>query len=98
MSSKFHERARVGALSRSRPNDDPELVEARQNLAEAKIAAYVQEVLDTAPELRDDQRVKLAELLKPVRVKGSGDAAPMNRQAAVEAALAELDGGGADVA
>lgn len=66
-----HERGRVGSLSRYRPVNDPELVAARQNLAEANIAAYVEEVLAKAPPLRAEQRTKLAELLKPARREAS---------------------------
>ncbi len=68
MSDLHHHRARIGALSRSRTDDDPELVDARRGLAEANIAAYVQKVLDAAPPLTDEQRTRLAELLKPVRI------------------------------
>jgi hypothetical protein len=72
----FHERGRVGSLSRSRPSNDPELVEARQNLATAKLADYIDRVLAQAPPLSDEQRAKLAELLKPARTaaaKAIGD-------------------------
>lgn len=71
MSQKLHERARVGSLSRSRSDDDPELVEARRNLAAANIEDYVEKVLAAAPPLTDAQRSRLAELLKPVRVGGT---------------------------
>lgn len=67
MSTQSHERGRVGALSRYRDRDDPELVESQQNLAEAKISDYIKKVLDDAPELRPGQRAQLAELLRPVR-------------------------------
>ena len=69
--SVFHERARVGALTRSRSADDSELVDAKRSLAEAKIAAYVEKVLAEAPPLSDEQRTKLAELLRPVRQVGA---------------------------
>ena len=41
--------------------------EARRDLAEAKIADYVQRVLAASPPLNDEQRTRLAELLRPVR-------------------------------
>jgi len=71
--SIFHERGRVAALSRSRSADDSELVDAKRSLAEKKIAAYVEKVLAQAPPLTDEQRTKLADLLRPVRQ--GGDAA-----------------------
>ena len=36
MSDILHERAKIASLSRSRPSDDPELVDARRGLALAK--------------------------------------------------------------
>jgi hypothetical protein len=65
--ARAHERARIGALSRSRPADDPELLDARRKLAEANISDYVERVLASAPPLSEEQRTRLAELLKPVR-------------------------------
>ena len=62
-----HHKSRVAAFTRSRTPDDPELVRAKQDLAEAKLADYIQRLLDAAPELSDEQRVRLAELLKPAR-------------------------------
>ena len=37
----FKERGRVASLTRSRPADDPQLIEARRALAAEKLAAYV---------------------------------------------------------
>ena len=71
--SIFLVRGRVAALSRSRSADDSELVDAKRSLAEKKIAAYVEKVLAQAPPLTDEQRTKLADLLRPVRQ--GGDAA-----------------------
>jgi hypothetical protein len=67
MSDVLHYRALIGAFSRSRPDDDAELVEAKQGLAEAKIAAYVEKVLSQAPPLSSEQRTRLVELLRPAR-------------------------------
>ena len=72
MSDILHERARIASLSRSRPSDDPELVDAKRGLAAAKITGYVEKVLAEAPPLSDAQRAALAELLRPVRVNGGG--------------------------
>lgn len=60
------ERARIAGMS-SRPNrapDDPELVEARRNLRALKLAEHVQKVLDGAPPLTDEQRERIAALLR----------------------------------
>lgn len=86
MSDILHERARIGSLSRSRPDDDSELVDARRNLAAAKLSEYIAKVLSAAPPLTDEQRTKLAELLRPAR------------EHITAARLAELDGGGTDAA
>ena len=68
MSDILHERARIASLSRSRPSDDPELVDAKRGLDAAKISDYIERVLAEAPPLTDAQRTALAELLRPVRV------------------------------
>ncbi len=57
-------RNNLGAATRHHP----ELVlQRRRELAEAKIADYVEKVLATAPPLSDEQRSRLAELLTPLR-------------------------------
>jgi hypothetical protein len=61
---KFHERARVGALTRSRVPDDPELVEARQNLTEAVLTDDIAEAVSTWPMLRPEQLDRLVLLLQ----------------------------------
>lgn len=63
MSVLHHQRARVAALSRSRTTDDPELVTARRELAAERLAAYIKNTVDTAPELTPEQRQRLAALL-----------------------------------
>ena len=55
-----HHRARVASLSRSRSPEDPELIKARQDLAECSIAATVKRHLEAAPPLTDEQRQRLA--------------------------------------
>ena len=69
-----HHKARVASYTRSRTPDDPEFVAAKQDLAEAKIAAYVERCLASAPPLTDESRARLAELLRPVRVNGGCNA------------------------
>lgn len=63
-------RARVAALSRPDAGDDERRTEARRDLNAAKIEAYVSRILAEAPPLNDEQRIRLAELLRPVPVRG----------------------------
>lgn len=58
------ERARVASLSRSRPPDDPDLVNARRNLKAERLADYIERVVDAAPPLSSAQRDRLALLLR----------------------------------
>ena len=60
MSEILHERARIASLSRSRPSDDPELVDARRGLALAKIKRLV----DEAPPLSLEDLQEIALLLR----------------------------------
>jgi hypothetical protein len=60
MSDILHERARIASLSRSRKDDDPELVGARRGLALAKIKRLV----DEAPPLSREDLQEIATLLK----------------------------------
>lgn len=61
--------SRVSALSRSRSDNDPVLVEARQALRVAGLAEYIERIVAKAPPLTAAQRDKLALLLR------GGDAA-----------------------
>ncbi len=70
-----HHRAKIGALSRSRPADDPELIEAKRGLIEAQAADYIERVLSAAPPLTDEQRIRLAELFRPANATASSGAA-----------------------
>lgn len=70
--NRNRERARVAGLTRAvrngeRPADDPDLLDAKQRLREATIAVYIEKTLAAWPPLTDEQRTRLAELLKPVR-------------------------------
>lgn len=67
MSVLHHERARVAALTRSRKSDDPDLVDARRNLAAERLAAYIEKTVAAAPPLTPEQRTRLTELLRPHR-------------------------------
>jgi hypothetical protein len=57
------ERGRVGALSRSRADDDPELVRARRDLCAARLEDYIRRTVEAAPPLTDAQRARLRDLL-----------------------------------
>lgn len=65
-------RGRVAGLSRDRSPDDPELVEARQELAEARAERKILDLLAAPPLLSDATRSRLADLLRP---PAGGDAA-----------------------
>lgn len=62
--SKLSQRGRVAALTRSRPTDDPELVEAKRNLKALSLEEYVRRVVSQAPPLTDEQRDRIAALLR----------------------------------
>ncbi|PBC35028.1 hypothetical protein CJ179_50280 [Rhodococcus sp. ACS1] len=68
-----HHHARVAALSRDRDPDDPDLVDARQNLNTAMLAAHIEKVLAKGPSLTTEQCEHLSALLRSTT--GSGDAA-----------------------
>lgn len=59
------ERARIAALSRSRPADDPDILAARRDMRAARLADYIARTVDTAPPLTTEQRDSLAALLRP---------------------------------
>lgn len=54
-SSPIQKRNRVAALSRSRADDDPEFIDAKRDLAVAKIEAAITRIVDDAPPLTDAQ-------------------------------------------
>jgi hypothetical protein len=64
-----HYRGRVAALTRSRAGNDPELVDAKLKLRETRLAEYIQQTVDEAPPLTEEQRTRLSLLLR------GGDAA-----------------------
>lgn len=64
MSTALEHRGRVAALSRSRRPDDPELIDARRQLAAANIASYVERAVAKAPPLTAEQRDRIAILLR----------------------------------
>lgn len=64
MTAVSHHKARVGALSRSRRADDPDLIEARRNLRAERLADYIKKNVAAAPPLTPEQRDRLALLLR----------------------------------
>lgn len=69
------ERARVAALSRSRPVNDPDLLQARRNLKLARLADHVDEAMSSWPPISAEQRAELADRLTSPRAGLPGGAA-----------------------
>ena len=71
------ERARLAALHRHRTPDDPQITQARRDLAAERLAEHVRAVVDTFPPLSAEQRDRIAALLCPSPPNcGGGDGAP----------------------
>jgi hypothetical protein len=64
------QRGRVGALTRSRASDDPDLIAARTELRTELLADYIARVVDEAPPLTAAQRERLVLVLRPQRQSG----------------------------
>ncbi|MEB4208769.1 hypothetical protein [Mycobacterium sp. 94-17] len=64
MSDILHYRAEVGALSRSRPDNDPELVEARLNLRVENLAKQVKKAVEASPPFTEEQIDRIAAILR----------------------------------
>jgi hypothetical protein len=67
MSRALEARNRLANTARHHSNDQSKIASDRAELAEAKIADYIERMLAEAPPLTDEQRTRLAELLRPVR-------------------------------
>lgn len=63
--------ATYAALTRSHAPNDPVLVDARRALEIARNSARIDALIAAATPLTDEQRTRLAELLKPVRLGGA---------------------------
>ncbi len=63
-------RARVARKSQDHPPDGAELLDLKRDLKAELVAEYIAKTLAEAPPLTDEQRTRLAELLRPVRVTG----------------------------
>ena len=73
MSTWTQERARIAALTRSRTDDDPELIDARRNLKALRLEDHIRSVVDSAPPLTQSQKDRLALILRPADVRPSYD-------------------------
>jgi hypothetical protein len=65
-------RGRLARLTRDLPADHPEIVALRTELKLDRIEESIVKLIANNP-LNDEQRTRLAELLKPVRVTAGGD-------------------------
>lgn len=63
------ERARVAALSRSRPDNDPDLIEARRTLKANRLTQYVARTIATGPPLTSAQLDHIAVALRSAGVE-----------------------------
>lgn len=59
-----HERAKIASLSRKLPADDPQIIQARQNLKAILLEERIRAVVESAPPLRPEQADKLAALFR----------------------------------
>lgn len=65
MSTWTHHRAKVASLSRIRPADDPELIEARRSLKATRLEDAAREAAESLPPLTDEQARRIAAILYP---------------------------------
>ncbi len=57
------DRARVAALTRSRPADDPELIEARRAFKKERLAEQVRRAVSEPPALTGEQLAEIGAIL-----------------------------------
>lgn len=69
----MRKRGLLARKSRDLPPDHPEIVALRTELKVDRAAEYITKLI--AEPLNDEQRTRLAELLKPVRITAANDAA-----------------------
>lgn len=65
MSDWKHHRAKVAALSRVRPADDPELIASRRQLKASKLEQAAREAAEALPPLTDEQARRIAAIICP---------------------------------
>lgn len=66
-------RGKLARLSRDLPPNHPDIVALRTELRLDRAEEYIAKLLADSPPLTDEQRTRLTELLRPVRIHG-GDA------------------------
>lgn len=66
-------RARSAAYQRHRAPDDPDLVTARRDLAAVTLEQHVRKIVEAAPPLTDEQRERIAALLRPELARRAED-------------------------
>lgn len=64
MSGWTHHRAKVASLSRVRPEDDPELIEARRDLKASRLEQAAREAAESLPPLTVEQARRVAAILQ----------------------------------
>lgn len=64
--SVAHARGVVAGLSRSRSEEDPEYIAAKQRLKELKFEEYITRTVNAFPQLRQEQIDRITGLLKPL--------------------------------
>jgi hypothetical protein len=62
--SIYEKRARLAALKRHRPADDPVIAAAVTDLRTERLAVAIRDAVEAAPPLSDEQRVRLAAILR----------------------------------
>lgn len=72
MTSWTRHRARLAGLH-ARAADDPEVIDARRDLAAERLVEHVRRVVDQAPTLTTEQRDRIAALLRPVNPAGADE-------------------------
>lgn len=68
MSSWTHTRAKIARTIKSDPDSD--VTELRRQLKAERLEEHIKRVVDAAPPLNDEQRVRLAHLLHPTAAGG----------------------------
>lgn len=68
-----HTRSRIASTKKADPTAD--VTELRRQLKAERLEDYIRRVVDDAPELNDEQRRRLAALLRPTSAVGGLDGA-----------------------
>jgi len=71
--------ARLAITRRWHPADHPKVTTAQRDLRVEQLADHIVRVVDAAPPLTTEQRVRLAELLEPVRIGPRGAVPEMTK-------------------